>query len=229
MIQAILWDVDGTLLDFHAAESAAIRSLFHDFDLGECTDEMIHRYSKINEGFWERLERNEITKEQVLIGRFETFFSEQGIDPALAPAFNQKYQLRLGDTIVYRDDSLNLVRSLKGTVLQYVVSNGTIAAQTKKLKLSGLGELMDGIFLSEELGVEKPNKGFFDQVFAAISPENLSELMIVGDSLTSDMQGGMNAGIRTCWYNPEKKPLPKGYTVDQIISDLHELLPALQT
>ena len=70
MIRAVLWDVDGTLLDFHAAESAAIRSLFHDFGFGDCTDEMIHRYSKINEGFWERLEKNEITKEQVLIGRF---------------------------------------------------------------------------------------------------------------------------------------------------------------
>ena len=229
MIRAVLWDVDGTLLDFHAAESAAIRSLSHDFGFGECTDEMIHRYSKINEGFWERKEKNEITKEQVLIGRFETFFSEQGIDPGLAPAFNQKYQLRLGDTIVYRDDSLNLVRSLKGKVRQYVVSNGTVIAQTKKLKLSGLGELMDGVFLSEKLGVEKPNKGFFDQVLAAVSPENLSELMIVGDSLTSDIQGGMNAGIRKCWYNPEKKPLPEGYTVDLIISDLHELIPFLQS
>ena len=74
MIRTVLWDVDGTLLDFSIAESTAIRSLFREFELGECTDEMIRRYSKINEGFWQRLERNEITKEQVLVGRFETFF-----------------------------------------------------------------------------------------------------------------------------------------------------------
>ena len=223
MIRIILWDVDGTLLDFHAAESAAIRSLFHEFDLGECTDKMIHRYSKINDGFWQRLERNEITKSQVLLGRFEVFFSEQGIDPGLAPAFNREYQLRLGDTIVYRDDSLNIIKSLQGKVRQYVVSNGTITAQTKKLKLSGLGVLMDGIFLSEKLGVAKPNKAFFDQVLAVVSPVSLSEVMIIGDSLTSDMQGGINAGIKTCWYNPGRKPLPEAYPVDFVISDLHEL------
>ena len=223
MIRTVLWDVDGTLLDFKAAESAAVRSLFQEFGLGECTDEMVRRYSKINDGFWERLERNEITKDRVLTGRFEVFFSELGINPGLAPAFNQRYQLRLGDTIVHRDDSLNLIRSLRGRVRQYVVSNGTVVAQSKKLKASGLGELMDGVFLSEKLEVEKPNAGFFDRVLAAISPVDLSEVMIVGDSLTSDMRGGINAGIRTCWYNPGKAPLPEGYPVDFIISDLRQL------
>ena len=73
---------------------------------------------------------------------------------------------------------------------------------------------MDGIFLSEKLGAEKPNKGFFDRVLAEVAPEDLSEVLIVGDSLTSDMRGGIGAGIRTCWYNPEKKPLPEKYRVD---------------
>ena len=224
MIKTLLWDVDGTLLDFDAAERVAIKTLFATFGLGECTDAMIVRYHEINIGFWQRLETNELTRSQVLVGRFEQFFKEYGISTDVAPAFNEKYQLTLGDTIVYHDDSLNIVKALRGKVKQYVVSNGTIAAQTKKLDRSKLGEQMDGIFLSEELGVDKPDIAFFNKVLSKIHADDLSTIMIVGDSLTSDIQGGMNAGIKTCWYNPEGKPLPAPYHVDYIISDLHELI-----
>ncbi len=227
MIRSLLWDVDGTLLDFRAAETAAVKSLFDEFSLGRCTDEMVHRYSRINTVFWERLERNEITKSRVLIGRFEQFFGEIGIPVSLAEEFNRRYQIRLGDTIVFRDDSIRIVKSLRGCVRQYVVSNGTIVAQNRKLKLSGLGELMDGIFLSEEIGAEKPNKAFFDAVFEKIRPFRPDEVLIVGDSLTSDIRGGNNAGIRTCWYNPERKEAPDGFHIDYIISDLHEIIPVV--
>ena len=228
MIRILLWDVDGTLLDFQAAESAAIKTLFNEFSLGECPEDMIHRYSQINESFWQRLERNEITKTQVLVGRFEQFFQEIRVPEELAPEFNKRYQLRLGDTIVYRDDSINIVRSLKGKISQYVVSNGTLVAQTKKLRLSGLGELMDGVFISEEVGVEKPNREFFDAVFKAINIKDPTEVMIVGDSLTSDIRGGNNAGIVSCWYNPDRKPVPSGYRIDHMITDLHEIVTLLK-
>ena len=227
MIKTILWDVDGTLLDFLAAERAAIRTLFSVFDLGECTDEMLARYSAINVVFWQRLERNEITRAEVLRGRFEQFFSEYGLDTSIAEQFNERYQLTLGDTIVYRDDSLDILRALKGKVKQCVVSNGTIVAQTKKLKNSKIGEIMDGVFLSEKLGVEKPDKGFFDKVFDEIGVDDLNEVMIIGDSLTSDIQGGMNAGIQTCWYNPDHLDLPDQYRVDHIVFDLHEVFDLL--
>jgi HAD superfamily (subfamily IA) hydrolase, TIGR02254 len=223
MIKALLWDVDGTLLDFKAAESAAIRRLFGEFSLGECTDEMIRRYSAINEEFWQRLERNEITKQQVLIGRYEQFFAEIGVPVSLAVEFNRRYQVRLGDTIVLRDDSYSIVKSLRGRVRQYVVSNGTVIAQSRKLEGSGLGEMMDGVFLSEALGVEKPNKAFFDAVMERICPEAPEEVMIIGDSLTSDIRGGNNAGIKTCWYNPEGKTAPDEYKIDYVIADLHEI------
>jgi 2-haloacid dehalogenase len=223
-IGIVLWDVDGTLLDFSAAESAAIRALFRELDLGEATDGMIRRYAQINRSYWERLERNELTKPEILVGRFEEFFREIGVPVSLAPEFNRQYQVRLGDTVVYRDDSLQVVRTLRGRVRQYVVSNGTITAQTRKLERSGLGALMDGVFLSEAVGAEKPNKAFFDAVFAALGPVNPAEVMIVGDSLTSDIRGGNNAGIVTCWYNPEGEAAAPGFRIDHTIRDLHEVI-----
>ena len=223
----ILWDVDGTLLDFRAAEKAAVQALFREFSLGECTDEMVRRYSQINEVFWQRLERNELTKPQILVGRFEQFFSEIGISAALAPAFNDRYQLALGDTIVFRDDSISIVRSLQGKVKQYAVTNGTVTAQNKKLTASGLKDLLDGAFLSEGVGAEKTNMAFFDAVFDAIRPTDLSKVLIIGDSLTSDIRGGNNAGIRTCWYNPDHLPARPGFRIDYTISDLREVLDIL--
>lgn len=228
-IQIILWDVDGTLLDFHAAEKAAIRKLFGQFQLGKCTDEMLQHYSGINRGYWERLERGELTREQVLIGRFQEFFEKEGLNVSVAEEFNQAYQLSLGDTIVFRDDCYQLIKSLQGKIKQYVVSNGTVVAQEKKLRLSGLGELMDGIFLSEQLGVEKPNREFFDKVFECIGEVDKEKVLIVGDSLTSDIRGGNNAGILTCWYNPEHgKSLPDVH-IDYEISDLHEIRNLIET
>ncbi len=228
MITTILWDVDGTLLNFLAAEKAAIRSLFEEYHLGVCSDEMLKRYSSLNKNYWEMLERGEIEKKALLVGRFRDFFEKEGIDSSLAAEFNEKYQLRLGDTIVYCDDSLEIVKSLRGKVKQYVVSNGTVIAQTKKLRLSGFGELMDGIFLSEELGVEKPSVRFFDQVFAKIGPVDRSEVMIVGDSLTGDIRGGNNAGILTCWYNPEGTATKEAVRIDHEIKDLHEVYGILE-
>ena len=115
-ITTVLWDVDGTLLDFIAAEKAAIRKLFKEYDLGECTDEMLARYSKINRTYWVKLENGEMTKPEILVGRFRDFFVSEGLDPSIASAFNEKYQDRLGDadSIVYCDDSLNLLKSLRG-------------------------------------------------------------------------------------------------------------------
>ena len=226
-IQTILWDVDGTLLDFLAAEKAAIQALFLEFGLGPCTEEMVARYSALNDAYWKRLERGEITKAQVLTGRFRDFFSEVGVDPDLAVPFNARYQVALGDTIVYRDDSLKIVKSLHGRVKQYVVSNGTVVAQTRKLRRSHIGDWMDGVFLSEELGAEKPSPAFFEKVFAALPDIPKENMLIVGDSLTSDMKGGLLAGVPTCWYNPGRQKRPEEMALDYEIQDLHQIYELL--
>lgn len=223
MIKVILWDVDGTLLDFGAAEACAIRACFDSFGLGECPDEMLQRYSTINQRYWRRLERGELTKPQVLLGRFEEFFAQEGLRTDCISAFNQEYQVRLGDTIVFRDNAGVLVAELKGRVKQYAVTNGTLQAQRRKLARSGLDRLLDGVFISDQLGVEKPDKRFFDLVFARIGSYAPDEVMIVGDSLTSDMQGGNNAGITCCWYDPGNQPAPTGLKLDYHIQSLEQV------
>lgn len=216
-IKVILWDIDGTILNFIEAEKAAIRMCFSQFQLGECTDEMIKRYSAINKRHWERLEMGEISKQEVLEGRFREFFCQEGIsltekmrndkvkqsEDEWIRAFNVEYQKRLGDTICFNDDSYELICQLKGRVKQFAVTNGTRMAQERKLEKSGLNQLFDGVFISENVGVEKPNIDFFNYVFRQIGDYRKDEVMIVGDSLTSDMKGGNNAGIVCCWYHPQ--------------------------
>ena len=228
MTETILLDVDGTLLDFKAAEKAAIRSLFKEFSFGACSDEMIARYSEINRRCWEKLERGEIEKSRMLEERFEIFFKEEGLDVSAAEKFNERYQVSLGDTVAYKDDSYDILKSLQGKYGQYAVSNGTIVAQTKKLKNSGLGDLFDGVFLSEELGAEKPCKEFFDRVFSVIGEDKKDKALIVGDSLSSDISGGINAGIKTCWYNPGGVKNNGEIKPDYEISDLHEIYKILR-
>ncbi len=227
MIKVILWDIDGTLLDFEKAEKQAIRTCFEIFELGECTDEMIARYSVINKGYWERLERKEITKPEVLVGRFLEFFETEGIETDCAENFNKEYQLRLGDTICFCDDGYELVKGLKGRVKQYAVTNGTKVAQDKKLNKSGLIDLFDDVFISEDIGVEKPDVKFFEHVWDVIGSYERDEVIIIGDSLTSDMKGGNNAGILSCWYNPKGLKNTNCVKLDYEIQNLQEILSIL--
>lgn len=223
MIKVILWDIDGTLLNFEAAEKVAIRACFEKLSLGNCTDEMLQTYSKINKEYWKRLERGEMTKPEILVARFVDFFREYHLDVDKAPAFNEEYQIRLGDTAVFYDGGDEVVTALKGKVLQCAVTNGTKVAQDRKLKNSGLDQLLDHIFISEEIGIEKPGIGFFEKVFSVIGDYKPEEILIVGDSLTSDMQGGNNAGIKTCWFNLDGKKNDSGLRIDYEISSLKEV------
>ena len=228
MYKVLLWDIDGTILDFKASEKHAIRACFEYFGIGECTDEMIARYSKINDKYWKKLERGELTKPEVLRGRFAEFFESEGIDFDRVDDFNGEYQVRLGDRVFFFDNSYELLCDLRAKVKQYAVTNGTYIAQSKKLANSGLDKIFDGVFISDKIGAEKPTLEFFEHVFANVEKCEKSEMLIIGDSLTSDVKGANNAGIPCAYYTQHATfENTTDLRIDYVISDLREIYSIL--
>ncbi len=233
-LKAVLWDVDGTLLDFLYAQRIAITSCLEGIGV-KATEEMVSRYSIINDGYWKKLELGQVTKEELHVRRFTDLFDEYGIAGVDVDAFRKNYLDILGNTYQYIDDSLEICRTLHGKVRQYVITNGVTAVQQNKLRLSGFYDLMDGIFISEQIGVPKPHGEFFDYCLKEIGDLDREELLIVGDSLTSDIKGGVLYGIPTCWYRPKDfweqesghRKIYEEFTPDYEISHLRELLGIL--
>lgn len=204
MFEFVFLDLDDTLFDFGYSEAEALRTTLRQFGI-EPTETAIRRYSEINDAHWKRLERGELTRKEVQIGRFACFLKEIGSshDPQ---EVNRFYMNTIGDCFRYVDGAEKLLSDLRamGCAL-YVVSNGTRAVQQKRLQKAGLSDFFDGVFLSEDIGAEKPNKSFFDACFQRVSNMKLESSIILGDSLTSDILGGIRAGITTCWFNPKNK------------------------
>ncbi len=214
--EIILWDVDQTLLDFTKSEDYALRAAFKKF--GRTIDtKTVNLYAGINDSYWKRLERGEISKEEVLRGRFETLFERLQIDGISAEEFAPVYQKALGSVYYYRDDSYLLCCELRRNFRQYVVTNGVTWTQQNKLKLAGFDKVMDGIFISEMLGSPKPSLEFFEECFKQIPDFQKEKTIIIGDSLTSDMLGGNRAQIACCWYNPEGKKLQEETQIELVV------------
>lgn len=224
MIKAVLWDIDGTLLNFKRAQYVALYKCFAYFD-EHIDDEMVEVYDRINHSYWLMLEKGEISKSELLVKRFVVFFRKYGIniDPE---EFNEMYQVELGNTYVFNDHGYETVKELKNRgIIQFAVTNGTKVAQNGKLRGSGLDKLLDEIFISEDIGFEKPDKRFFEPVIDKLREYEIekNECVIVGDSDSSDIQGGINAGIRTVHYTDELRS-----RADAIISDLSLVLAMIQ-
>ena len=221
MIKTLLWDVDGTLLDFLAAERYGMNKCLAEIGV-TMTDKMLADYSAINRSWWGKLEKGLATREELFVGRLQDFFALYGIEYADYDRFNRQYQIALGEEVFPLDDCLTLLAELKKSHKLYMVTNGTKVAQELKLAKSGIDKIADGIFISEDMGVQKPEKAFFDRVQTATGfiPE---ETLIIGDSLSSDIQGGINAGLHTCWYNPAGKPAPTNMAITYTVRCLSEI------
>lgn len=219
--KTILLDVDGTLFDFKASERNALSAAFemHGYGLNE---EIRGIYERINKDLWEQYELGKIDRNTVIYSRFGMLFKAIRIDDD-GIVFEDDYQKLLGKQHVMYEDALELVQYLQKKYDLYIVTNGVTATQMQRLKDSTLDQYMKDIFVSEATGFQKPMKEFFDYCFERIGAIDKSRTMIIGDSLTSDMKGGNNAGITTCWYNPDKLINATDVVVDIEIGRLRDL------
>ena len=205
MIKTILWDIDGTILNFQSAAENSLKNTFRKFGYGEITDELLHMYEEINDVYWCKLEKGEITKEKLLVERFLEFFTKIGVETTRVKEFNQAYLNGLLDTVVFMPEAYETVKKLHPQYKQYIVTNGVKQLQRQKIAKAKIEEFFDGIFISDEIGHEKPHIEFFNYVFDRIPTKNPDDVIIIGDSLTSDIAGGIHAGIHTCWYHPSNE------------------------
>ncbi len=218
----VLWDVDDTLVDFKASEALALRSCYRACGV-ELSDEDIAAYSKINHDYWKLLEQGKVIKSEMLVQRFTDFaeyLKQSQIDGA---SMNTNYQLALGDHVAMYEDAMAICTELKGKKMQYAVTNGTVVAQRKKLKNSGLDRIFDGVFISDEVGYQKPDVRFFEHCFANIPEFEVESALLIGDSLTSDMKGGNLAGVDCCWFNPRGEKAPEDLNLTYEIHCLAQL------
>lgn len=212
MFDIVLWDIDGTLMDFKKAEHEALYKALSSFGYvpGE---EDIALYSRVNDSCWKRYEKGELDYDGIFTLRFREFFDTIGISLDIARV-NEVYRKNLGEAVFLNDGALSVTKSLKAEgVRQYIVTNGYAETQMKKAQKSGLLGIMDGIFISGIIGSPKPEKRFFDECFKSIRNVDREKTVIVGDSLSSDISGGNNAGIRTVWFNPEGNENDRGVNV----------------
>ena len=221
VIRNILLDLDDTLLDFHRAEAEAIRYTLKEFGI-EPSDENVTLYSKINRSCWEKLELGEYTREEVLHRRFEILFDTLGVFGD-SHETQKLYEYRLSLGAYYLDGAEALLDELYGKYKLYLATNGIVNVQSRRINDSGIGKYFDGIFVSERIGYNKPDKRFFDEAFLEIPNFKLDETIIIGDSLTSDIKGGLNAGIKTVLFNPKGRKNNTGITPHYEIRSLSEL------
>lgn len=220
----LLFDLDNTILDFDIAERIALSKTLREFGL-EPTEYILHRYHLINKRHWEMLEDGLVSRAQVLVGRYEELFSEFGIAQAGEPVAKRYEQhLSEGHHFIYGAEAL--LDELYGEYDMYIVSNGSAVVQEGRLKSSGIGRYFKDIFISELVGYDKPSLSFFEACFARIPGFDRKRAIIIGDSLSSDIRGGINAGIKTCWFNP-KGAAPRADIIPDYIVDSLDKLPAL--
>lgn len=220
----ILFDADNTLLDFDAAESKALADTLRNYGI-EPDAETVQTYRTINEELWRQLEKGQLRRDKLMAERFTRFL--KAVDAAGNGAEMNKFYLDQLSTHpdLAAPNVLDVLKELSEVATLAVVTNGFDRVQSRRVAESGMKDFIEEVFVSEKLDSEKPNRKIFDAALRSLGVENREHVLMVGDSLTSDIQGGINAGLDTCWYNPNHVENPGKVCPTYEISNLEELYP----
>ena len=217
--RTLLIDADDTLLDFKRSEHNAISEVLFELKL-TCDDSIIETYSRINDSLWKLLEVGGITKEELKTERFRKLCNHYGFD--VSPEMMAgKYVEALSNQSYLLDSAEDVCKSLYDAgVKLYIITNGIKYIQTKRFSATPLAPLFEKVFISEEMGFEKPRVEFFEKACSMIEGFNRESALVVGDSLTSDIKGGIAFGLDTCWFNPKVKTPPEDMNITFEINKL---------
>ena len=227
MFEFLFLDLDDTILDFHKAERIAISKTIREFGV-EPTEEVLYRYHMINKWHWEQLELGRLTRAEVLENRFGVLFQELGLaaDKSLCA---RVYEKNLSQGHWFLPGAQDAVDRLSKKYRLFLASNGTASVQKGRMTSANLYRFFEKVFVSQEIGHNKPSTEYFEAAFSQIPGLDKRKCLMVGDSLTSDIRGGINAGIKTCWVNPEGLPCREDIRPDYEIQYLHQLEDLLET
>lgn len=221
--EVILFDADGTIFDFARAEAYALENTFCELGL-PFGEEEVKTYHRVNHEAWRMFERGVITSIELRTLRFERFVSARGLS-ADPETMSSTYLSWLAQAAFLIDGAEGVIERLSGNVKMAIVTNGLKDVQNGRFRRSPITDRFEAVVISEEVGVQKPDPAIFDRALAALGHADRRSVLMVGDSLTSDIQGGVNFGIDTCWYNPERATAPARPVPNHIISTLEELIP----
>lgn len=204
MYKYLLIDCDDTILDFGKSERVSIALIMDKYGV-KPTSEIVEEYVALNEGYWRKFEKGLISKELLLELRFKEFFQKYGIDVD-GKKINQEYLDTLTYNVFVIDGIEDVLKYLKDNGYKlYIITNGVKKTQVSRWNKTNLMQYFDGAFISEDIGYFKPQKEYFDYVIKEIADNDLTNYLVIGDSISSDIMGGINYKIDVAWFNPKNK------------------------
>ena len=213
----ILFDADETLFTFDAF--GGLQRMFLDYSV-TFTDQDFAEYQSVNKPLWVDYQNGAITALQLQHKRFQSWSERLDVPPGM---LNEAFLNAMAEICAPLPGAVSLLDSLKGKVKIGIITNGFTALQQIRLERTGLRDYFDLLVISEQVGVAKPDPRIFEYALKQAGNPSRDRVLMVGDTAESDILGGINAGLSTCWLNANNRALPEGINPTWTVTSLNEL------